>query len=189
MFPLEKSDVVKRITKANQLSLNCSSEQQITVYASLFFKRFTDLKELNLNNIKFDVKSMNIITEALSSNLYGTLESLTISNCHIDSLSAIAILLSLNKSKIVTLCLSDNHITNEAKEATSKFLHGNTTVQTINFANNYLKTEIVFSIKAAILSCNNLQNIDVSNNEITDDAVKALIALSYHVKSLKVDVE
>ena len=64
----KKSDVVKCITKANQLVLNCSSEQQITVYAPLFFKRFTNLKELNLTGIIFDGTSMSIITEALSSN-------------------------------------------------------------------------------------------------------------------------
>ena len=183
----EKSDVVKCITNANQLVLNCPSEQQITVYASLFFKRFTNLKELNLTSIIFDGISMNIITEALSSNLHGTLEFLTISKCHIDSPSAANILSSLNKNKIASLCLSDNGITNEAIEAILKFLYGNSTLQTINLASNYLKKEIIFRIKAIIYGCIKLQNIDISNNQITDDAAEAVIALSNHVRSLKVD--
>ena len=183
-----KSKLVKSITCVNQLALNCSGdEQQMTMHTSLFFKRFTNLKELSLSGITIDTKSMDIIASALVSNLYGTLESLMFNSCHLSSVSVAIVFASVNKSKIRSLCLSNNEITNEVTGAINKFLDNNTILQFISLANNHFTTEIFLNIKENMLRCISLQYIDISNNQITDDAAKDLAHLSSHFKSLKVD--
>ena len=183
-----KSKLVKSITCVNQLALNCSGdEQQMTMHTSLFFKRFTNLKELSLSGITIDIKSMDIIASALVSNLYGTLESLMFNSCHLSSVSVAIVFASVNKSKIRSLCLSNNDITNEVTGAINEFLDNNTILQFISLANNHLTTEIFLNIKENMLRCISLQYIDISNNQITDDAAKDLAHLSSHFKSLKVD--
>ena len=179
----EESELVKSITCVSRVALNClSDEQKITNRASSFFKRFTKLKELNLTGITIDIKVMDIMANAFVSNLYGTLESLSITSCHLDSVSVAKLLSSLNKKSIRTLDLSNNKINNEATEAINEFLNGNTTLLCINLASNYLKTEIIFRIKESILSCTSLQHFDISNNQITDDAAKDLIYLMCRLK-------
>ena len=179
----KESELVKNITCVSRLALNClSDEQKITNYASSFFKRFTNLKELNLTGITIDIRAMDIMANAFVSNLYGTLESLSISSCHLDAVSAAKLLSSLGKKSIRTLDLSNNEINIEAAEAINAFLNGNTTLLSINLAGNYLKTEIVFRIKESMLSCTSLQDFDISNNQITDDAAVDLIYLSCRLK-------
>ena len=183
-----KSKLVKSITSVNQLALNCSGdEQQMTMHTSLFFIRFTNLKELSLSGIPIDTKSMDIIASALVSNLYGTLESLMFNSCHLSSVSVAIVFASVNKSKIRSLCLSNNEITNEVTGAINKFLDNNTILQFISLANNHFTTEIFLNIKENMLRCISLQYIDISNNQITDDAAKDLAHMSSHFKSLKVD--
>ena len=186
--PTEKSKLVNSITCVNRLALNCSGDvKEMTMNMSFFFKRFTDLKNLNLTGIIINTKSMNIIANALVSNLYGTLESLTLSSCHLNSLLVAKVFASMNKGKIRSLCLSNNEITNEGTEAINRFLDRNTTLQFFSLANDHLTTEMFFSIKENILSCTGLQHVDISNNKITDNAAKDLAHLSSHFKSLKVD--
>ena len=185
---ITKSKLVKSITCVNQLALNCSGdEQQMTMHTSLFFKRFVNLKELSLSDITIDTKSMDIIASALVSNLYGTLESLMFNSCHLSSVSVAIVFASVNKSKIRSLCLSNNDITNKVTGAINEFLDYNTILQFISLANNHLTTEIFLNIKENMLRCISLQYIDISNNQITDDAAKDLAHMSSHFKSLKVD--
>ena len=159
----EKSKLVKSFTSVNQLSLNCSGDQQITIYASLFFNRFTNLKKLNLTGIRIDVNAMNHIANAFASNLYFTLESLMMSNCHLGSLLAAKLLSSLNKNYITTLCLSNNEINNEVTEALNQFFNSNKTLVSINLSNNYLTTETIFSIKESILNSTSLQHLVIKS--------------------------
>ena len=184
----EKSKLVKSITSVYQLSLDCSGDDQhITIYASSFFNKFTNLNKLNLTGITIDLKAMDHITNAFANNLFYTLKSLTVSNCHLDGVSAAKLLLSVNKNRIETLNLSNNQINNEASGAMNQFLDSNTTLQSINLANNCLTTETIFSIEESIVTCVRLQDFDISNNQITDDAAEVLIRLCYQLKSLKVD--
>ena len=186
--PTEKSKLVKNITCVNQLALNCSGDvKELTMNASLFFKRFTNLKQLNLTGIIINTISMDIIASALVSNLYVTLESLTLSSCHLNSLSVAIVFTAMNKNKIRSLCLSNNEITTEVTEAINGFLDCNTTLQFFSLANDHLTTEIFFSIKVSMLNCTSLQYVDISNNKITDNAAKDLAHLSSHFISLKVD--
>ena len=146
----EKSKLVQSFTCVNQLSLNCSSDQQMTIYASLFFNRFINLNKLDLIGIRINVNAMSHIANAFASNLHFTLQFLTVSNCHLDSLLAAKLLSSVNKNYIRTLCLSNNEINNEVTEALNQFFNGNKALESIDLSNNCLTTETIFSIKESI---------------------------------------
>ena len=175
----EASQQVKSLMKITHLSLECtevSSQCMLSEEPSLFFKKFSLLKTLSLHGIKIQPEAVMVIAKALDSNLL-LLEVLKLSACGIDSESAIEIISALKKDSIKTLCLSGNAIDCKAAKVISDFVSNNNILTEINMAQNTLATKGTITLIEGLGSCTNLVELDLSYNNITDDATESLVKL------------
>ena len=192
------------IVKVESLSLNCGVSVMLNKETSLFFNKFSNLKQLKLNRILINAVAADILAEAINVNLT-LLQVLKLSGCFNDSNSVITIVSSLNKEKIRKLSLPHNKISCEATNALKSFMDNNEALNKLNlshncigaegikvisdgFANcknlthinmsyNNLATEGTIKLTEGLANCRNLQKLDLTNSNITDDATEQLVKL------------
>ena len=148
---------------------------ELTIEASLFFKKFNKLKELKLSGILITPAAINILAEAIASNLY-LVQVLELNGCHLNSDSAIAIVSVLNKRQISFLYLSHNQIDSKAASTIQRFIENNNTLKTFNLAYNSIGTEGIKIISQCLVSCKRLQSLNISYNNITDEGTVFMIS-------------
>ena len=120
---LEASQQVKNVINLSKLTLRCTDKLKQCVLieeSSVFFKRFTSLRTLDLYGIKFQLQAVTIFAKALSLNLC-SLEELHLNACGLTSDTTLKIVSSLKKEKLKVLCLSLNEIDFNATKVISNF--------------------------------------------------------------------
>ena len=90
-FTTEHIIQVRNISKIEKLTLQSIKRVRLHKNASVFFQRLTKLSVLRLFGIYFEPQSIAILSGALAYNLY-SLEELMLSNCKLDSKSAVTLL-------------------------------------------------------------------------------------------------
>ena len=166
------------ITAANSLCLKNVQHNilcELTIEASLFFKKFNKLKELKLSGILITPAAIKILAEAIASNL-SLVQFLELNDCHLNSDSSIAIVSVLNKRQIVFLYLSHNQIDSKAGSTIQRFIKNNNTLKIFNLAYNSIGTEGIKIISQSLASCKSLQSLNISYNNITDEGTVFMIS-------------
>ena len=192
------------IIKVESLSLNCGVSVILSKETSLFFSKFSNLKQLKLNRILINAVAADLLAEAINVNLT-LLEVLKLSGCFNDSNSVITVVSALNKEKIRKLSLPHNKISHETTNVLKSFMDNNETLNKLNlshncigterikvisdgFANcknlthinmsyNNLATEGTIKLTEGLANCRNLEKLDLTNNNITNDATEQLVKL------------
>ena len=90
-FTTEHIIQVRNISKIEKLTLQSIKRVRLHKNTSVFFQRLTKLSVLRLFGIYFEPQSIAILSGALAYNLY-SLEELMLSNCKLDSKSAVTLL-------------------------------------------------------------------------------------------------
>ena len=192
------------IIKVESLSLNCGVSVILSKETSLFFSKFSNLKQLKLNRILINAVAADLLAKAINVNLT-LLEVLKLSGCFNDSNSVITVVSALNKEKIRKLSLPHNNISHETTNVLKSFMDNNETLNKLNlshncigterikvisdgFANcknlthinmsyNNLATEGTIKLTEGLANCRNLEKLDLTNNNITNDATEQLVKL------------
>ena len=177
----ERCYQVKNILTVQKICLQCLGHHSsivMTEDVSLFFCRLTNLRTLNLSGISIELSVTEKLATALSHNLY-LLEILELNHCSLSSQSVAYIVRSLNKEMLKQLCLSDN-ITKcdhycQAEIAIKSFIENNNTLTYINLSSNHINSRRALELANGFSGCSNLQKLDLSYNNVTDEAVPSLI--------------
>ena len=148
---------------------------ELTKEASLFFKKFNNLKVLKLSGILITPPSITILAKAIASNL-ALMQILELSDSNLNSDSAISVVSALNKREVQFLCLSHNQIDFKAASTIQSFIGNNNTLRTFDLANNCIGTEGIRIISQSFASCKSLQSLNVSYNNITDEGTAYMIS-------------
>ena len=165
----------KNISTAYKLCLQSVIFCKLTKEASLFFKNFGNLIEMKLNGIFINTAARRILAETIAINL-PSLKFLELSHCGLDSSSAIAIVSSLKRKQIKELCLSQNKIDYNATSALKRFLENNIILNKFDISYNHIGTEGIKIISPTFVGCKGLESLNLSYNDITDEATVPLVS-------------
>ena len=183
----ERSYQVKNILSVTKIKLICSDNKipiVMTKDVASFFKRLTNLQELNLGGVCIEYNSAIALQNALQ--CYSLLESLILNNCGLDSDFIIAIVSSLHKDKLRELCLSQNECINyKAMCAIYTFIHNNKTLCVLNLSSNGLKDNEAIVLSDGLVHCKGLQHLDLSNNKMNDIGVSKLLTAFLQIDALR----
>ena len=165
----------KNISTAHKLCLQSVIFCKLTKEASLFFKNFGNLIEMKLNGIFINTAARRILAETIAINL-PSLKFLELSHCGLDSSSAIAIVSALKRRRIKELCLSQNKIDYNATSALKSFLENNSVLNKFDISHNHIGTEGIKVISPTFVGCKGLELLNLSYNDITDEATVPLVS-------------
>ena len=141
--------------------------------APLLFQRLDGLTALDLCCIQLRPEDKDVISDALTVNMT-SLQSLNLDgwNIHI-----VKILKALNKGTLKELSLSNNNITSHTAHIIKDFLSDNHILTKICLSHNKLGNDGIATIAEGLVSCRKVQILDLSYNNITDEATDPLRSL------------
>ena len=166
------------IATAQKLCLQhfqCNIFCELAKETSLFFKKFSNLIEMKLNGIFISTAACQILAETIAVSLT-SLQFLELSHCVLDTSSAIAIVYALKRRRIKELCLSHNKIDYNAASALKSFLENNIILNKFDISHNHIRTEGIKVISPTLVGCKGLESLNLSYNDITDEATVPLVS-------------
>lgn len=186
-----KSCQLQNITRIESLILQpqtCSLT--LCSKAAEFFARFLKLAELSVIGVTVSSGALNNITSALQSNLC-SLEKVVFSNCELNSQSLSRIVSSLNscKTNLKILDISHNEIKLDAAHEISQLVKDSAILVEINLSHSGMGSDEAKAIACGLVYCSNLQSVNLSNNQITDDAFEELKKMGRRLKLRKENLD
>ncbi|XP_065895916.1 uncharacterized protein [Dysidea avara] len=118
-------------------------------------------------------------------NNYSTLEELELSNCGLNSDSAMKVISALNNDTLKDLCLSNNNVDDEIADVFKAFIQVNSSLLHIKLNNNQMRSKGAIAIFPALKGSTNLHTFDISYNLIDDKATPILVTSLLHVCQLE----
>ena len=207
---LKNMQVVQSIFNLSVLNISHNSIINETIRElKIILLRSTELKEFDLSfnslcvsdavNILQGMKNIsNLVTINLSHNnitdeaadelanvlLHNTsLQKIDLSCNNLSTSDAIKIFKGMkNISKLETINISHNMITCEAADELAAVLSHNNSLQIFDISYNYLNSEGCIKVMDGI---DNLKKIDISCNQITDEAADSIVAFLSHKSELE----
>ena len=168
----------KNISKTHKLCLQhfqCDISCELTKEASLFFRNFGNLVEIKLNEIFITANAGRILANTVAINL-PSLQFFELSHCFLNSSSTIVIVSALQSRQIKKLCLSHNKINHDAAIALKSFLENNCILNKLDIFHNHIGTKGIKVISQNFVGCKGLESLNLSYNDITDDATVSLVS-------------
>ena len=131
-------------------------------------QKISTLTKLYINNNNITEKAADDIASIIVCNSY--LQEIDIQASNLQTMGAIIIAQALQKiSSLTTLYINDNHITDEAADDIAAVISCNA-MQVLDVSNNNLKTTGVKKLAKSLQNACTLTNLYMSNNNITDSA-------------------
>ncbi|XP_065895915.1 leucine-rich repeat-containing protein 74A-like [Dysidea avara] len=182
---INRSCQIQNITNTNSL-IFVSQRNSLSLFSSAaeFFTRFSRLAEVTVVGITVKLEAVDVITNALHSNL-GSLEKVVLSNCKLNSQTLGRIVSSLQKSNLKVMDLSHNEIKISAVDPICQLVKENDVLVEINLSHNGMGSEEAKRITCGLKNCRNLHSLNLSNNQITDDAAKELKRMALQLFKFK----
>ena len=173
---IEGVELISEIVRTNKtlqkldLSNNkLSDDGTITISDGL--KNNTTLLELNISHNNITNKAIKNITEFIQVNT--TLKKLDLSYNILSDDGATLISSCLKCNNLLELNISHNNITNKAIKNITEFIQVNTTLKKLDLSYNILSDDGATLISSC-LKCNNLLELNISHNGITDKGTKEI---------------
>ena len=162
--------------------IDLDSEQTIAIFKGM--KNLTKLTQLNISGSVITNNAANLLASILSHNI--SLQVLDLSSCSLQTEGATEIFNAIrNHSHLISLDISNSDITNDAANVLASVLSLNITVQDLHLQRCSLQTEGAIKIFNAIRNHSCLISLNISNNDITNDAANVLAS----VLSLNITVQ
>ena len=150
---------VKIVTEIKSLILVSTVCSELYENAALFFLRFSQLSTLQLVGIELPFQSIVILSNALTFKL-DSLEELKLSNCKLDSKSAIRL---LSTDEVIPVCFK--------------------TLRIINFSDNFIANDALHPLFNSFLQMPKLEVLHLNGNSFT--TVVPLISILFDCRSNK----
>ena len=180
----ELAAAIKVNKSLEKLWLNGNNLGSSTVVIVNALKEISSLTELNLNDNKNKSEELAPAISFVVKNNY-LLERLLLSDNGLNGDGIIKISQSLCKhSKLKVLNLQSNNINEEAAEALASIVSINNKLEQIYLGNNQLQLGII-KISRELKNISSLKVLDISNNNITEQAADELAAAIMINKSLE----
>ena len=150
-------------------------------------QKISTLTKLYINNNNITEEAADDIAGIIVCNSY--LQEVDIQASNLQTMGAIKIAQALQKiSSLTTLYINDNHITDEAADDIAAAISCNA-MQVLEVSNNNLKTTGVKKLAKSLQNVYTLTNLYMSNNSITDSAADDIaIAISYNPHLKEFDI-
>ena len=178
---------VQHLTKLKTLNLQCSSYTMLTTESSSFFKNFDVMEEIQICRLHVQPSAITNIADTLSKNLC-TLKVLCLSNCQLDSNSAVDLLSPYKVSvlpELTELDLSYNNIKDDAIYSIIESLLQIPKLIKVKFNGNRLSESNMLAISRVTSDFNScISTLDYSDRPDKDIYISSLFTILASMKNV-----
>ena len=183
----DKSRSVQHLTRLKRLNLQCSNYVMLTTESSSFFKNFDVMEEIKICGLHVQPSAITNIADTLSKNLR-TLKVLCLSNCRLDSNSAVDLLSPYKVSvipELTELDLSYNNIKDDAIYSIIESLLQIPKLVKVKFNGNQLSKSNVLAISRITSDFNScVSTLDYSDRPDKDISISSLFTILASMKNV-----
>ena len=140
-------------------------------------QNISTLTKLNISDTHITDEAADDIAAAIYNNV--ELQELNISKNNLRSTGVIKIAKALQNISLTKLNISDTHITDEAVDDIAAAIYNNVELQELNISKNNLRSTGVIKIAKALQNIS-LTKLNISDTHITDEAVDDIAAAIYN---------
>ena len=174
-----KGDIVNVIScnsNLEELDISVNKLQTLCAFGiARALQSISTLTKLYINDIQMTYKAAGGMAEVILCNSY--LQELDIGSNALQTRGAVQILKSLKKiSTLTTLYINNNEITDEAADDIAAVIFCNE-MQVLDVSDNYLVTTGITKVAKALQRVCTLTHLYISNNKITDEATDDIAAV------------
>ena len=205
------TDVIVAISNVTSLTAieidNYSITSEAADHLANIIHNNTQLQEISLNGNNLQTNSVTKIAKALyciqgisfcnnnithdtTNNSIAAVSNITRGETSLEITGSIITTKAVNSHDDVTLtklCISNNHLTDEAADDISTAISCNIHLQELNLGNNNLQTPGIIKIAKGLQKISFLQKLYINHNNITDEAadiISTVISCNIHLQEL-----